>query len=70
MESSTRRVFRQVWMEGAVHGSISMDQRFSSRQSALAWWYFSWDFPASAHQHPEEEFLVVSSGTGEIECGV
>jgi mannose-6-phosphate isomerase-like protein (cupin superfamily) len=24
--------------------------------------------PHPPHQHPEEEFLIVSSGTGEIEC--
>jgi mannose-6-phosphate isomerase-like protein (cupin superfamily) len=25
--------------------------------------------PHPPHRHPEEEFLVVASGTGEIECG-
>jgi mannose-6-phosphate isomerase-like protein (cupin superfamily) len=25
--------------------------------------------PHPVHQHPEEEFLIVASGTGEIECG-
>ena len=25
--------------------------------------------PHPPHQHPEEEFLIVASGTGEIECG-
>lgn len=25
--------------------------------------------PHPPHQHPEEEFLIVSEGTGEIECG-
>jgi len=25
--------------------------------------------PHPPHQHPEEEFLIVSDGTGEIECG-
>ena len=25
--------------------------------------------PHPAHQHPEEEFMIVASGTGEIECG-
>jgi mannose-6-phosphate isomerase-like protein (cupin superfamily) len=24
--------------------------------------------PHPAHQHPEEEFMIVASGTGEIEC--
>ena len=24
--------------------------------------------PHPPHQHPEEEFLIVASGTGEIEC--
>ena len=25
--------------------------------------------PHPPHQHPEEEFMIVASGTGEIECG-
>src|ERR1700761_5621894 len=25
--------------------------------------------PHPPHRHPEEEFLIVASGTGEIECG-
>lgn len=25
--------------------------------------------PHPPHQHPEEEFLIVAAGTGEIECG-
>jgi mannose-6-phosphate isomerase-like protein (cupin superfamily) len=25
--------------------------------------------PHEVHQHPEEEFMIVASGTGEIECG-
>src|ERR671926_21305 len=25
--------------------------------------------PHPPHQHPEEEFLIVADGTGEIECG-
>jgi mannose-6-phosphate isomerase-like protein (cupin superfamily) len=25
--------------------------------------------PHPPHQHPEEEFLIIASGTGEIECG-
>ena len=25
--------------------------------------------PHPPHQHPEEEFLIVAGGTGEIECG-
>ncbi|MEP7001667.1 MAG: cupin domain-containing protein [bacterium] len=25
--------------------------------------------PHEPHQHPEEEFMLVASGTGEIECG-
>ena len=25
--------------------------------------------PHPVHQHPEEEFMIVASGTGEIECG-
>jgi mannose-6-phosphate isomerase-like protein (cupin superfamily) len=25
--------------------------------------------PHPVHQHPEEEFLIIAAGTGEIECG-
>jgi mannose-6-phosphate isomerase-like protein (cupin superfamily) len=25
--------------------------------------------PHAPHRHPEEEFLIIASGTGEIECG-